>query len=93
MDIKPAITKIFEMFKSIDSAKQVNPGFGVKVEQLKSKGGTTALLFCIISPPTQKWKGKLKSYEKILKKNSENAKLIFPDSFPVILASCGLLSL
>ena len=81
MDLKPAITKLFEIYKQINESQEVQPGFGVYQERYRTKSGKTAVIFCILSPPASRTKAKRKIYDKIIEKSIGKNKLIDPTEF------------
>jgi hypothetical protein len=84
MDLKPAITSLYQIYQTIKTAKTVKPGFGLFQELYKTKSGRSGIFICILSPPTQRTKKKRKSYEKVIEKSRDKNRLIEPHDFEEI---------
>ena len=78
---REAISKLYEIYRKIESFKKVTPGFGFFFKRYEVKG-KNSFLFIVMGPPKYRTKGKLKDFEKVINKSLSHNKLILPKDFP-----------
>ncbi|MHA1777102.1 MAG: hypothetical protein DRO88_02155 [Promethearchaeia archaeon] len=84
MDFNTALEKLSNIYRKVDQAQNIKPGFGDFYLKYPAKVGY-GFLYILMSPPQRRYKGKKKDLDKLLNKSAKSNRVILPKDFDEIV--------